>query len=43
MVVLRVVLKDLLLLGVLEVGSQVVGAKLLAPGLAVGEPIKERQ
>jgi hypothetical protein len=40
-VILGVVLEDLLLLGVFEVSSQIIGAEFLAPFLAVGEPIKE--
>lgn len=37
-VVLRVELEDLLLLGVVEVASQIIGAELLAPLLACSEP-----
>jgi hypothetical protein len=37
-VVLRVELEDLLLLGVVEAASQIIGAELLAPLLAGNEP-----
>ena len=37
-VVLRVVLEDLRLFGVVEVASQIIGAELLAPLFACSEP-----